>query len=287
MTTLPHREYKVIKKATDGAPKLTVATFNMLASSLATEEAFPHTDPKVLDIHVRMPLIIAEILRADPDIICMQEVDKFDDIAYHLKSYRGVHQLSESGLCGLALFYKPDKLGLLNHAIIDIDTKRPPERKTPRMMTALFENGGGKFIEVVNLHLKSKPDFEFVRVNEMSECVDTFRRRKCDDSYLFITGDLNTEPTAQSIVNLRSMMYVREGHDGTEDEHKPTSCKFRKEKRSIVSDYVFYDPHSNITPLRYLSRFDADTLCDNLLPCDRYGSDHMLTCVEFELVNKA
>lgn len=57
--------------------------WNILADELAYEHAYnlyPRLERSLLAWKRRLPQIIAEIRRQDPDVICLQEVDKFLDL---------------------------------------------------------------------------------------------------------------------------------------------------------------------------------------------------------------
>jgi mRNA deadenylase 3'-5' endonuclease subunit Ccr4 len=57
--------------------RVVVQQFNVLADSLS--DAFPLVDPSVLTWTHRAPLLLAEIARADADLVALEEVDRYDD----------------------------------------------------------------------------------------------------------------------------------------------------------------------------------------------------------------
>ena len=52
--------------------RIAVMQFNQLADSLATGDAFPRVDPRWLAWEHRAPLILQEITRYKPDVVCLQ-----------------------------------------------------------------------------------------------------------------------------------------------------------------------------------------------------------------------
>lgn len=53
-----------------------VATWNILASCLATEDSFPCVQPEYLEWSYRLPRIIEKIGTCEADIVVLQEVDR-------------------------------------------------------------------------------------------------------------------------------------------------------------------------------------------------------------------
>jgi CCR4-NOT transcription complex subunit 6 len=75
-----------------------VATYNLLAEIYATQQQYPYTDFWALSWEYRFQNLVAEILDASPDVLCLQEVQA-DHYENHVYS-----QLSDSGYEGV---FKP------------------------------------------------------------------------------------------------------------------------------------------------------------------------------------
>lgn len=96
-----------------------VMTFNTLADGLAQHGDFIHCPRTILDWEHRLPLLIQEILESQADIICLQEVNHFDQIYTALQplGYAGGAFLKNPSPAtrygyppdGLALFYKSSR----------------------------------------------------------------------------------------------------------------------------------------------------------------------------------
>jgi mRNA deadenylase 3'-5' endonuclease subunit Ccr4 len=87
---------------------ISVAQFNVLADYLS--DAFPHIkDKKLLSWSYRKPLLLQELHQLNADVICMEEVDHFEDFQTDLvqSGYSGIFKKKlGSGLDGCALFWK-------------------------------------------------------------------------------------------------------------------------------------------------------------------------------------
>lgn len=59
-------------------PSFIVMQWNILADFLCTTSSFPYADSSVLKWQNRQSPILEEIKRIKPDIICLEEVDRFD-----------------------------------------------------------------------------------------------------------------------------------------------------------------------------------------------------------------
>ena len=58
---------------------VTVLQFNALADSLSLAGGFSRAPPECLTWEARRQPLLEEIVRHDPDIVCLQEIDKFQE----------------------------------------------------------------------------------------------------------------------------------------------------------------------------------------------------------------
>lgn len=97
------REYLQI---TQGTIELSILQWNVLSDSLA--DCFPRVDPEYLQWEYRKPLILLELDRWDSDIICMEEVDHYNDfysVELKRRGYEGIYQMKASmNADGTAIF---------------------------------------------------------------------------------------------------------------------------------------------------------------------------------------
>ncbi|KAG9314440.1 Endonuclease/exonuclease/phosphatase [Chiua virens] len=110
---------------------ITVMTWNLLAQSLVRSELFP-TSGKARKASVRVPMLHAEILSHDADILCMQEVDMLDKLlpVLDLAEYAYSYASGPGKLHGCLISYK----------------------------NTLFQNVHETKIEYDNLEVHSNPD---------------------------------------------------------------------------------------------------------------------------------
>lgn len=292
--TVPMRKYITFANDSDGAHQLYVATFNCLAPRYSTAEAFPKINPAYLRFSHRFPLLMQEIKQANADILCLQEVD--EDVISMIAAELGRTFVNISFDCNvgdsdplkLAIFWRKYQFSMIKAQALMLDEES--SKRVRGMHVRLVLPGNGKRFDVVNLHLKSKPENDEVRAQELATMKKILFEQNIfnNNTALILAGDFNSVPTSKSIGSLFNWAYsFKEAHTGTDDDCTlpdvpPTSAKFRNDtKYCLVSDYLFYC--GKVRALAYLRRFDARDKSDYLLPTEDYGSDHLLTAAKFEL----
>ncbi|KAG7651616.1 Endonuclease/exonuclease/phosphatase [Arabidopsis thaliana x Arabidopsis arenosa] len=108
------------------ADKLVLVSYNLLGVDNASNhmDLYYNVPRKHLEWSRRKHLICKEISRYNASILCLQEVDRFDDLDVLLKNrgFRGVHK-SRTGEAsdGCAIFWKENLFELLDHQHIEFD----------------------------------------------------------------------------------------------------------------------------------------------------------------------
>ncbi|KAK3128915.1 hypothetical protein QOZ80_6BG0468180 [Eleusine coracana subsp. coracana] len=102
----------------------TIMSYNILADYNARKHSDLYWDVpwEAMRWDSRRRLIIREIRHWEPDLVCLQEVDRFRDIASDMKSrgYEGIFQgRSGDARDGCATFWKSERLRLLEEDSID------------------------------------------------------------------------------------------------------------------------------------------------------------------------
>ena len=88
-----------------------VMTWNILADKLA--DSFDRVPKEYLTWEHRFPLMVEHIQTQAPHIVCLQEVDRFDDIMAALTDYDGKCVMKEGGvIMGVAILWKKDSIDL-------------------------------------------------------------------------------------------------------------------------------------------------------------------------------
>ena len=88
-----------------GKEFLKVMTWNILCDSLS--DAFDRVPKELLVWEHRQPLIVAHILEQAPDVVCLQEVDRYDSLMSGLgEVYEGTCCMKLDGEMGCAILWR-------------------------------------------------------------------------------------------------------------------------------------------------------------------------------------
>lgn len=261
---------------------LRVAQYNVLSQRCAKndERGFPHVDPRFLLEKVRASKIVAQILRADPDVVCLQEFDHtVDGRESHLKKsllahydFFGSVKDDRHTICVAVkrdCCWKPhicDQIRLKSSWTQEVGYVYMTHRETKREVL------------VLTTHLKSGAENVWMRALQMAKLIKTFK-----DSVrmpVILAGDLNCEPSecaynmlVHSPLGMKSV-YEREERTGSHF----TTRKMRAQEKCVCEDYIFYTP-SQLKVLNKHQLPPRNTIPYPYLPNEEYGSDHlMLTC---------
>jgi nocturnin len=259
----------------DTPASLTVMQWNILADSLAID--FPAVDERYLNWDHRRRLILDEIDRVNADILCVEELDHFEDFLLpHMqeKEFDGIYNKKPDWhKDGTAIFYRTEILELLEHHII----KFPEGNQFGLYARMRMVKENLEFV-VVATHLKSKKDFEARRVEETEVILNYLT--KDPNLPIIICGDFNSEPTwetyhhlTSSPLNLHSAYFNTVSPD---IEPIYTTYKYRRSLESRVIDYIWL---KGFKASSVLSIPTPEEIGPNALPSENYPSDHLsLAC---------
>jgi endonuclease/exonuclease/phosphatase family metal-dependent hydrolase len=161
----------------------------------------------------RFPLIADDIVRLDPDIIGLQEIEIADDQADYLNdliSKRGhakyeIHQRRKPGIKG---WFTGEGVGIMSRWEITEKT----HEDLPEMRTAVrtrVKHPSGKFIDLANTHLHSSGGAEgdAIRAEQAKQVIGLVDRE--DDCWpTLITGDMNATETHEALARYRNAGFV-------------------------------------------------------------------------------
>ncbi|KNC77370.1 hypothetical protein SARC_10168 [Sphaeroforma arctica JP610] len=263
--------------------KLSVMQFNVLADSLAYSAAFPLASTECLKWSHRAPLILEEIVRFSPTVVCLEEVDHFDelDAALRCEGYEGVFLKKSKGdsLDGCAVFYKTLEFKLGNrHDLLYRDELNNDDNQVA-LSVVLQHTRSSRKVHVVTTHLKAKDDFEDVRLEQI-KVLSLFLTQECYATLpLVVCGDLNTEcdgPVYAHLMQLPTLKLDSAYRQFYGKEPPHTTLKHRPPiTRRRTIDYIFYSTQHFKSPSSVLRIPSEEEVGEAFLPCERYPSDHI------------
>ncbi|KAG2449617.1 hypothetical protein HYH02_005150 [Chlamydomonas schloesseri] len=150
-----------------------VLQWNVLADGLAQNGDFCRVHPDHLEWEYRKPLLLQEIMEANADIICLQELNHFEDLAQVLKElgYEGAFREKHASPAlkyeyppdGMAVFYRSGRFtcsagAVEGRSFQDDCTGR--EQSQGYLQILLHDLVVGRDLLVVTTHLKAKDGAE-------------------------------------------------------------------------------------------------------------------------------
>ncbi|GIL66810.1 hypothetical protein Vafri_20325 [Volvox africanus] len=150
-----------------------VLQWNVLADGLAQNGDFCRAPPACLEWGYRRPLLLQEILEANADIICLQELNHFDELSQVLSSlgYDGAFREKHASPAlkyefppdGMAVFFRRNRFrccanGVEGRSFHDDWTGR--EQSQGYLQILLYDMMVGRELLIVTTHLKAKDGAE-------------------------------------------------------------------------------------------------------------------------------
>jgi len=273
--------------------------WNQLSQTIGTKnDKFVRCPPSALDWSTRRWRLLEEIIRYDPDIVCLQEVDHFKLFEMSLGSvgYAGrfvakpdspcIYLESNNGPDGCAIFYKTEKFELLSEANKVLEVWKVESNQVV-MSVSLRQRSSGKDICVATTHLKARSGalLSTLRNQQGKDILDWLETIRADRPVI-IGGDFNAEPsepvyktmTGHERTPLQSAYTIRSDEEKevnvTEENLEYTTWKIREtgEQKHIL-DYIFHSPQ-----LKTVSTLDMPTeeqIGEDRVPSRQFASDHL------------
>lgn len=284
-------------------PQLRVAQYNVLSQACATrdERGFPHVDPQHLQEGPRAARVAAEILRADADVVCMQEFDHtVGGAESQLKRALGGHydlhgtpQVRHTLCVGVKKGSPWRGTTVAQSSLWDTDVSLPPHlRSTPPSATqqwlavVLRHAETGHAVAVVTTHLKSGAEHAATR-EAQAYCLVKHIHSTTEvmGKPIILCGDLNGPPTeaAYRLLVDKDCFPVPLQSVYAEEEDTPghfTTRKVRAAEKCVCEDYILYPPAALEAVAK--RRLPTD-MPYPYLPNEQHGSDHLLLCATFQL----
>jgi len=291
----------------DSAETMTVLQWNILAQSLGEWGDFCLCPEEALRWEHRRQLLLQEILSHKADIVCLEEVDCFEELSsgLHPAGYSGIWVPKPDSPClqfennmgpdGNAIFFSKEKFSLIKSYHHVLRMEDGAYTKSTVLICELEHLKTGKEITFMVTHLKAKetPEFVEVRKNQSSHIIKLVNemKNKKKTANIILAGDFNAslEEPAYQIVKQAGLTSAYESVSGAEPGYttwkvrgKRGSSPTSEKKRTI--DFVFCDSDV-IKPAAVLKVPDEAEIGSGRLPNMEFPSDHMLLVVKFNILS--
>ena len=257
------------------------------------ETSFIRTPLQYLQWPHRLPLILKEMNNCKPDVICLQEVDRFNDIT--IEGYDAIFLPKTSSPCcqfspnngpdGCAMLYNTSTVNLLTRKDLALHN----EHGQPSSQVALlarFSFHGDHHVCIGTTHLKAKSGFEKQRCAQGMEVLKFMKEFSNNSDPFVICGDFNAVPTESvheeySATQSPSLKSAYSEHSGEDPSF--TTMKYREAGLSkYTGDYIWYDSDQLRVGALY-NLLTESAIGDGGLPSQYYPSDHMSLCAELQM----
>jgi mRNA deadenylase 3'-5' endonuclease subunit Ccr4 len=271
--------------------------WNTLGKMFCDQKSFPKVDEKYLSWDYRKGLLKSIIEKIGADIMTFQEIDSYDEYKTDIVSdnYDSTYFAKDDGGQGIAVFFKKEIFELIKSEKISLPKDDNGNISNQFFSYNIFRDiKTGKYFCIVTTHLKSKAEFEAVRlcqVKFMLNYLDKFYE-SLQDEYgkcsLILSGDFNAEPSYSSIKEVENFV-LRNGEkftsvfDCQNGEIEMTTFKIRDKAYYRIIDYIYYIGDIIITSKLYPPKIeDFKDISDKGLPSADFPSDHYYLCFNFQ-----
>ena len=321
----PHTLNRQMKPGKNTEPNaLRFLQFNILAEGLSSPPEFGGflMSPKEsLDWHsFRKFRVLQEILDHEADVICLEELDHFDDFMKPaLKSfgYDGIFQPKTDAPTlkfgddkfsdGCAIFWKSSVLKLVDQQSVLYQNPDPEGDSWSQvaLLARMARTSGTDSFIVSATHLKSKKGEknEIRRTEQLKQLMIALSSMQkgsqtggTEKEPVLILGDFNTDPTGRdegltayesvktSSLGLKSAYATDCSTGGAIEEPLYTTCKVRAKGESCHTiDYIWVPSSARV--LNLLEIPDYVSLPDAKLPSFQYPSDHLAIACDLVIPN--
>ncbi|XP_058125175.1 nocturnin [Anopheles ziemanni] len=293
------------------ATQLRVFQWNMLSQTLGMHnDGFVRCPVEALTWDCRRYQLIEEIVQNDPDIICLQEVDHFKFLQKILSAqgYEGVFFPKPDSPClyingnngpdGCAVFYKKDRLEMVNHFTRILEVWRVQSNQVA-IAAVLRTRDTNQELCVTTTHLKARKGALLSKLrNEQGKDLLYFIDGIAGNRPVILCGDFNAEPIEpiySTVLNYKPLGLASAYADllASEEEanaelsatYEPayTTWKIREEGEVCHTiDYVFYSK-DKVTVKNCLMFPSGEEIGVDRTPSFLYPSDHFSLLCDIEL----
>ncbi|XP_006341628.1 carbon catabolite repressor protein 4 homolog 3-like isoform X3 [Solanum tuberosum] len=222
--------------------RFTVVSYNILGDKNVSNhgDLYRNVLPTYLDWDHRRRVICEELLGLNPDIICLQEVDKYYDLLNILEKagYLGSYKRRTGGsVDGCAMFWKVDKFQLLEGESVEF---RQHGLRDNVAQLSVFEMREAKSRRLVvgNIHVLYNPNRGDVKLGQIRFLSSRAHilSEKWDHVPIVLAGDYNSTPQSpiykflSSSEQLNLMLHNRKELSGQRRCHPSQVLGLRREK---------------------------------------------------------
>ncbi|KAI8388307.1 Endonuclease/exonuclease/phosphatase [Radiomyces spectabilis] len=198
------------RKLANLAGHFTVMTYNILAQALIKRELFPHSGD-LLKWKTRRKMVMDEITMYKPDILCLQEVDMYEEFyesQFSKLGYKTLFYKHSTKKHGCMIGYQAGQFTLAENRNFDYDTDDlcPVTQNTGNIMQlAALKHVHQQHLGVVvgNTHLYWRPQSSYERLRQgaiYNRKLSQFRKELAETHgqtqwHALMLGDFNSTPT--------------------------------------------------------------------------------------------
>lgn len=241
-----------------------VMTWNILADQLAND--FPAVNEEFLVWEYRKGLIIKEIDRISPDLLCMQELDHYEDLLKGVMEERGFDSVFRKKRGwhkdGSAIFYKRGMFEKLDQYCVEF----PGNQFSLGLM---LQKGLQRFY-IFTTHLKAKKVFDNIRVIQANTLLSFIGN--LPPLPTIVCGDFNSLPSTNAYMIMFNNNLGLQSVYRTNAEPEFTTVKQRTSFEIKTEDYIWQKGFKKHT---IVSLPSLETIGPKGLPRHDYPSDHL------------
>jgi len=274
----------VNKQGTLISGEFSVMQYNILGDIYASPQWFPQKNKNILEWENRRELITQK-MTCDPDIVCMEELDKFEyfDKIFGFRGYKGHFAQRPNKPDGCGIFFKSEKFKEVENYFVDYDDN------TNRIATILhlkyIQNNvpvdSEYSIFIASTHLfwdDTSPKQE----TEIEKLLQFLQKINSQDVPTIICGDFNSTPTQNiyKIIIKHGYKSAYVDYKGTGQHPKFTSYKSHEDTKCI--DYIFYKTNTKpALQLMHVLDLQEEQVVKEFLPNSQHPSDHLPIFAKF------
>ena len=267
-------------------------------------------DSLALSFSHRAGGIEAEVMSSNADVLCFEEVDRFEELRDRLAvfGFKGWHVPNPGSPClqpregqssddvrpdGLALFVRTDVVDVRRFESRELRNVPGYEHGIKVAFCAVLcpvEGAGlpAKPFLLACAHLKAKKGYTGVRQRQASMLLDLMRDVATDEAVplesAVVCGDWNDVPhsapyTTMLDAGFASAYATARGGDAPDGENSYTTDKIRPNGRTVHTiDYIFHGQDVKVQSVWRVP--NPSVIPASRLPCREYPSDHLSLCAE-------